>query len=65
MEEGEGSSSDGIEPMDVTIQDIQAAGITLTAADFEAALGEARSSYSDSIGAPKVRKKKKEKVIKN
>jgi peroxin-6 len=38
----------------VSTQDIQAAGITLTAADFESALGEARASYSDSIGAPKV-----------
>lgn len=39
----------------VTTQDIQAAGIVLTAADFDSALGEARASYSDSIGAPKVR----------
>lgn len=38
----------------VTTQDIQAAGITLTASDFDAALGEARASYSDSIGAPKI-----------
>lgn len=38
----------------VTTQDIQAAGIVLTAADFDSALGEARASYSDSIGAPKV-----------
>lgn len=38
----------------ITASDIQAAGITLTAADFDAALGEARASYSDSIGAPKV-----------
>ncbi|KAI9348358.1 P-loop containing nucleoside triphosphate hydrolase protein [Pilaira anomala] len=38
----------------VTTQDIQAAGITLTASDFDAALNEARASYSDSIGAPKI-----------
>ncbi|KAG1151472.1 hypothetical protein G6F37_001953 [Rhizopus arrhizus] len=38
----------------ITASDIQAAGITLTAADFDAALGEARASYSDSIGAPKI-----------
>lgn len=38
----------------ITASDIQAAGITLTAADFDTALGEARASYSDSIGAPKV-----------
>ncbi|GAN09823.1 AAA-domain-containing protein [Mucor ambiguus] len=37
-----------------TTQDIQAAGIVLTAADFDSALGEARASYSDSIGAPKI-----------
>ncbi|KAI8061520.1 P-loop containing nucleoside triphosphate hydrolase protein [Gilbertella persicaria] len=41
-------------PCSITTQDIQAAGIALTAADFESALGEARSSYSDSIGAPKI-----------
>lgn len=28
--------------------------IPLTAADFEAALGKARDSYSESIGAPKI-----------
>lgn len=38
----------------ITASDIHAAGITLTATDFDAALGEARASYSDSIGAPKV-----------
>ncbi|KAI8085978.1 P-loop containing nucleoside triphosphate hydrolase protein [Halteromyces radiatus] len=38
----------------VTVNDIRAAGITLTAADFDAALSEARASYSDSIGAPKI-----------
>lgn len=38
----------------ITAQDIQAAGIILSAADFDAALGEARASYSDSIGAPKI-----------
>jgi len=30
------------------------AGIPLTAADFEVALGKARSLYSESIGAPKI-----------
>ncbi|KAI8377091.1 P-loop containing nucleoside triphosphate hydrolase protein [Choanephora cucurbitarum] len=39
---------------EIRAQDIQAAGIMLTAADFESALGQARSSYSDSIGAPKI-----------
>ncbi|KAI7871610.1 P-loop containing nucleoside triphosphate hydrolase protein [Spinellus fusiger] len=39
---------------DITSQDIKAAGITLTAADFDTALSEARASYSDSIGAPKI-----------
>ncbi|ORX49793.1 AAA-domain-containing protein [Hesseltinella vesiculosa] len=34
--------------------DIRAAGIALTAADFDAALNAARASYSDSIGAPKI-----------
>ncbi|KAI9323498.1 P-loop containing nucleoside triphosphate hydrolase protein [Dichotomocladium elegans] len=38
----------------VDIDAIQAAGITLTASDFESALSEARASYSDSIGAPKI-----------
>ncbi|ORZ23089.1 P-loop containing nucleoside triphosphate hydrolase protein [Absidia repens] len=38
----------------VTVDDIHAAGITLTAADFDAALSDARASYSDSIGAPKI-----------
>ncbi|KAF9466437.1 AAA-domain-containing protein [Collybia nuda] len=30
------------------------AGIALTSADFETALGKARASYSESIGAPKI-----------
>ena len=30
------------------------AGLVLTGADFDAALGEARASYSESIGAPKI-----------
>ncbi|CAO3597248.1 unnamed protein product [Absidia cylindrospora] len=38
----------------ITVDDIHAAGITLTAADFDSALSEARASYSDSIGAPKI-----------
>ena len=29
-------------------------GLVLTAADFETALSDARSSYSESIGAPKI-----------
>lgn len=40
----------------VTPSDIECAGLCLTAADFDAALSEARASYSDSIGAPKVSK---------
>ncbi|ORY89212.1 P-loop containing nucleoside triphosphate hydrolase protein [Syncephalastrum racemosum] len=38
----------------ISPSDIYAAGILLTAADFDAALNEARASYSDSIGAPKI-----------
>lgn len=38
----------------LTADDIKKAGVLLTAADFDAALNEARASYSDSIGAPKV-----------
>ncbi|KAI8141111.1 P-loop containing nucleoside triphosphate hydrolase protein [Fennellomyces sp. T-0311] len=38
----------------VAAGDIEAAGIVLTAADFDSALSEARASYSDSIGAPKI-----------
>ncbi|RDX45475.1 AAA-domain-containing protein [Lentinus brumalis] len=34
--------------------DVFSAGIPLTAADFESALGKARASYSESIGAPKI-----------
>ncbi|CAG8526342.1 555_t:CDS:10 [Acaulospora morrowiae] len=34
--------------------DLIHAGIALTAADFDEALGKARASYSDSIGAPKI-----------
>ncbi|CAG8664974.1 1245_t:CDS:2, partial [Cetraspora pellucida] len=34
--------------------DLIRAGIALTAADFNDALGKARASYSDSIGAPKI-----------
>ncbi|KAI8070405.1 P-loop containing nucleoside triphosphate hydrolase protein [Gongronella butleri] len=43
-----------IVPSTTTTQDIHAAGIALTAADFDAALNAARASYSDSIGAPKI-----------
>ncbi|CEP13142.1 hypothetical protein [Parasitella parasitica] len=50
----EGSSTSLSDTSAVTAQDIQAAGIVLTAADFDSALGEARASYSDSIGAPKI-----------
>ncbi|KAF7722547.1 peroxisomal assembly protein [Apophysomyces ossiformis] len=38
----------------VSTDDLREAGIALTAADFDAALNEARASYSDSIGAPKI-----------
>ncbi|KAI9269003.1 P-loop containing nucleoside triphosphate hydrolase protein [Phascolomyces articulosus] len=38
----------------IATEDIEAAGIVLTASDFDSALGEARASYSDSIGAPKI-----------
>ncbi|CAG8446247.1 7060_t:CDS:10 [Dentiscutata erythropus] len=34
--------------------DLVRAGIALTAVDFDDALGKARASYSDSIGAPKI-----------
>ncbi|CAO0796187.1 unnamed protein product [Mucor circinelloides] len=52
--EEEGSSAAIPDVSAITTQDIQAAGIVLTAADFDSALGEARASYSDSIGAPKI-----------
>jgi peroxin-6 len=35
-------------------QDFRLGGMSLTAADFEAALGKARASYSQSIGAPNI-----------
>jgi len=38
----------------VTDRDVEYAGVALTAHDFDAALNQARASYSDSIGAPKV-----------
>ncbi|KAI1788454.1 AAA-domain-containing protein [Ganoderma leucocontextum] len=37
-----------------TAFDVYSAGIPLTAADFESALGKARASYSETIGAPKI-----------
>ncbi|KAI0350098.1 AAA-domain-containing protein [Trametes cingulata] len=37
-----------------TVHDVFSSGIPLTAADFESALGKARASYSESIGAPKI-----------
>ncbi|RUP43521.1 P-loop containing nucleoside triphosphate hydrolase protein, partial [Jimgerdemannia flammicorona] len=46
--------TDGRETTDVMDHDIASAGIALTAADFDTALGKARASYSDSIGAPKI-----------
>lgn len=46
-------------------EDIESAGIALTAADFDSALSEARASYSDSIGAPKVSAIQTEKNIAN
>ena len=44
-----GSTSRGASKMELT-----AAGIALTADDMEKALAKARSSYSESIGAPKI-----------
>ncbi|KAG8988842.1 peroxisomal assembly protein [Tulasnella sp. JGI-2019a] len=38
----------------VQAADIMAAGVQLTSADFEVALGDARATYSESIGAPKI-----------
>jgi hypothetical protein len=38
----------------VTDEDLVRAGVQLTGVDFELALGHARASFSDSIGAPKV-----------
>ncbi|KAI9280140.1 P-loop containing nucleoside triphosphate hydrolase protein [Umbelopsis sp. AD052] len=38
----------------VTDRDVEYAGVALTAHDFDAALNQARASYSDSIGAPKI-----------
>ncbi|CAO3689435.1 unnamed protein product [Rhizopus microsporus] len=52
--ESEEGSTGGPDMSMVTASDIRAAGVTLTAADFDGALGEARASYSDSIGAPKI-----------
>ncbi|KAH9924001.1 AAA-domain-containing protein [Epithele typhae] len=37
-----------------TTYDVFSAGIPLSSADFESALGKARASYSESIGAPKI-----------
>jgi peroxin-6 len=42
-------SGDGVTP-----NDIFSAGLSLTNADFEIAMDEARSSYSQNIGAPKI-----------
>ncbi|KAI9456224.1 AAA-domain-containing protein [Lactarius psammicola] len=39
---------------DLTSNDIFSAGVSLTNADFEIAMDEARSSYSQNIGAPKI-----------
>ncbi|KAH9977248.1 P-loop containing nucleoside triphosphate hydrolase protein [Lactifluus volemus] len=39
---------------DFTPNDIFSAGISLTNTDFEIAMDEARSSYSENIGAPKI-----------
>ena len=38
----------------ITLRDLQCAGLALTAVDFNDALEKARSSYSESIGAPKI-----------
>ncbi|KAI0831786.1 AAA-domain-containing protein [Trametes gibbosa] len=36
------------------VYDVFSSGIPITAADFDSALGKARASYSESIGAPKI-----------
>lgn len=38
----------------VRLEDLQHAGVALTSVDFNEALEKARSSYSESIGAPKI-----------
>lgn len=38
----------------IRIEDLQHAGMSLTSQDFNSALEKARSSYSESIGAPKI-----------
>ncbi|KII88818.1 hypothetical protein PLICRDRAFT_42057 [Plicaturopsis crispa FD-325 SS-3] len=40
--------------VDIPEADLKNAGVPLTGADFEVALGKARTSYSESIGAPKI-----------
>ena len=40
----------------VSLQDIELAGCSIMAADFEHALGQARASFSASIGAPSIPK---------
>ena len=37
-----------------SVAELDAAGVSLTAADVDKALGDARASYSESIGAPKI-----------
>ena len=40
--------------LSIRLEDLRHAGIALTSLDFNAALEKARSSYSESIGAPKI-----------
>jgi peroxin-6 len=41
-------------PVPIRIEDLQHAGMSLISQDFNSALEKARSSYSESIGAPKI-----------
>ena len=47
-------SSSAVESTPIRIEDLRYAGVALTSLDFNAALVKARSSYSESIGAPKI-----------
>ena len=47
-------SSSAVESTPIRIEDLRYAGVALTSLDFNAALEKARSSYSESIGAPKI-----------
>ncbi|KAL1947477.1 hypothetical protein VTO73DRAFT_14438 [Trametes versicolor] len=43
-----------IDALSSNVYDVFSSGIPLTAEDFDSALGKARASYSESIGAPKI-----------